>query len=236
VDETEELRALMQADRWIERVSSQRDHLDEMAELAALEVELRSLAKALQAAKDAQTPVRSAYEEAQKQTTRLTTRSAELAKTLAASTANARELAALHTELEHVRQLLASAEDTELELLIEVEPLDDAVATIKAQAQPGLARRGELHTVIGGLQASLDEELVSLRQGRDERAAALSPALLERYEGLKRRVGISGAAQVDEGRCDGCRIALSPLDLSRFKTLPAGEFMTCAECGRLLLP
>jgi len=86
------------------------------------------------------------------------------------------------------------------------------------------------------LQASLDEELVSLRHGRDERAGALSKALLERYEGLKKRVGVSGAAQVDEGRCDGCRIALSPLDLSRFKTQPAGEFMTCAECGRLLVP
>jgi predicted nucleic acid-binding Zn-ribbon protein len=236
VDETEELRALMQADRWIERVASQREHLPEMTELAALEGNLRSLSKALEEAKNALSPVRSSYEAVERETSRLAKRGAELERTLAASTANVRELTVLHAELEHVRELLALAEDRELELLIEVEPLDEQVAAIKGQAQPGLVRRGELQGIIAELQASLDEELVALRRGRDEAAGALSSELAARYEGLKKRVGTSGAAQVDEGRCDGCRIALSPLDLSRYKAQPAGEFMTCAECGRLLVP
>jgi predicted nucleic acid-binding Zn-ribbon protein len=135
-----------------------------------------------------------------------------------------------------VRQLLASAEDQELELLIEAEPLDEAVSLIKAEAQPGLVRRGELQATIGELQASLDEELVSLHRAREERAAALSSELLARYQGLLARVGTSGAAQVEAGRCDGCRIALSPLDVDRWKAQPQGTFMACPECGRLLLP
>jgi hypothetical protein len=77
---------------------------------------------------------------------------------------------------------------------------------------------------------------VALRASRAERAAQLSPALLARYEDLLKRVGTSGAAQVDAGRCDGCRILLSPLDLDRWKALGEDSFMPCPECGRLLLP
>ncbi len=236
MDETAALRALMEADRWIDRVGAQRNHLVETAELDALEVELRAHSRDLNGAKSLQAPVRTRYEEAQRETERLTRRANALERTLAASTANARELAAIHKEVEHVRQLLASGEDRELELLLEVEPLDDAVASIKALAQPGLVRRAELQAIIGELQASLDEELVSLRHSREERSAALSNELRSRYESLLKRVGTSGAAQVGSGRCDGCRILLSPLDVDRWKAQLPGEFMACPECGRLLLP
>ncbi len=124
----------------------------------------------------------------------------------------------------------------ELEYLVAVEPLDEAVATVKAAAQPAVARRSELQGAIAELRASLDDELVALRAQRVERAVALSAELLARYDAAFSRVGTSGAAQVVSGHCDGCRIALSPLDIDRWKAQPEGTFMTCPECGRLLLP
>ena len=69
-----------------------------------------------------------------------------------------------------------------------------------------------------------------------ELANAVSPELLARYDAAFARVGTSGAAQVDAGRCDGCRIALSPLDVDRWKGQAEGSLMNCPECGRLLLP
>ena len=144
MSETEALRALMQADRWIDRVASQRNHLPEKTELATLEAELR--------------------------------------------------------------------------------------------AQPDVARRGELQARIAELEVSLDEELASLREGRRDCASALLPELLARYDAALVRAGTSGAAEVDAGRCDGCRIALSPLDVDRWKAQPSGTFLPCPECGRLLLP
>lgn len=236
MSETEAVRALMEADRWIDRVGSQRNHLPEMAELATLEEELRSLVKALHEAQAAQGPVRTAYEDARSESERLRQRANDLERTLSVSTANARELTAIQHELEHLRELLGRSDDRELDLLLEVEPLDETVAAIKARAQPGVGRRAELLAAIAQLQATLDEELVSLRQARHERAAALSPELLVRYDRALARAGTSGAAQVDTGRCDGCRIALAPLDHDRWKSQAAGTFMTCPECGRLLLP
>jgi predicted nucleic acid-binding Zn-ribbon protein len=236
VSETDDLRALMEADRWIDRVHAQQTHLPETAELAALEVELRAQLKALNDAQAALTPVRTAYEATQHEGERLRTRAEALDKTLSNSTANARELAALQTELQHVRELLERSDDLELEQMMAVEPLDETVNAIKAAAQPAVTRRSALQATIGELQASLDEELVALHEQRRERAAAVGPELLTRYEAAMKRVGTSGAAQVVAGHCDGCRIALSPLDLDRWKAQPEGTFMTCPECGRLLLP
>jgi len=226
----------MEADRWIERVNTQKSHLPEMVELAALEIELRAQLKALNEARAALTPVRSAYDEAQREGERLRARATSLDKTLSASTANARELAALQHELQHVRELLERNDDVELEYLVAVEPLDEAVNSVKAAAQPAVARRSELQSAIAELHASLDDELVALREQRVERASALTPEFLSRYEAAFTRVGTSGAAQVVSGHCDGCRIALSPLDVDRWKAQPEGTFMPCPECGRLLLP
>lgn len=236
MSDTEAIRTLMEADRWIDRVSSQRTHLPELTELTALESELRSLLAELKVAETALVPVKSAYDATASESSRLKRRAADLDATLSVSTANARELTALQVELAHVRGLLADSEDRELELLVELEPLEEHVAAIKRRAQPGVVRRAELRDAITALQASLDEELISLRASRTPLADDLPTVLRTRYENALAQVGTSGAAVVVEGRCDGCRLALSPLDYDRFKAQPPETFMDCPECGRLLLP
>jgi predicted nucleic acid-binding Zn-ribbon protein len=226
----------MEADRWIDRVSTQKTHLPEIAELAALEVELRGLLKDLHAAEARLAPVKSAYDDVSRESKRLKNRANDLDATLASSTANARELTALQKELTHVRDLLSESEDRELELLLELEPREGEVESIKRRAQPGVGRRSELIDVIAKLQSTLDEELVSLRRSREELVGAVAANLLARYDVAMARAGTSGAAQVVEGRCDGCRLALSPLDHDRFKSQALDTFMDCPECGRLLLP
>ena len=236
MSETDDVRALMEADRWIDRVTSQKTHLPELAELTSLEAELRQLLNDLHEAESLVVPVKSEYEGVARESVHLKDRARDLDDRLSSSTANARELTALQGELTHVRGLLAENEDRELELLMQVEPLDERVASIKATAQPGVARRAELVDTIAQLRATLDDELVALRESRTTKAAPLPASLLSRYEAALKRSGTSGAAQVVDGRCDGCRIALSPLDFDGFKSLAPDAFVDCPECGRLLLP
>lgn len=226
----------MEADRWIDRVRAQGTHLPELAALAELEAELRGLLGELRVAESELAPLKNEHEGVAADSERLRKRANDLDSALSSSTANARELSALSTELTHVRELLARSEDRELELLVELEPKEAAVESIKRRAQPGVARRSELQALIKELQASLEEEATSLSATREEIARAVPSDLLARYEAAMARVGGSGAAQVVEGRCDGCRIALAPLDYDRFKSLPEDTFMDCPECGRLLLP
>lgn len=230
------LRALNDADRWIERVSAQREHLPERAELDALEAELRSLLAALQEAQRAGDPVRQAYLGAQESARKLAARAKDIEGALASSTGSARDLGALQHELEQVRERLSAAEDEELDFLLALEPLDETIAAIKAQAQPGVARRAQLQSTLVQLRATLEEEIAALRVSRTALASGLEVLWRQRYDAALSRAGISGAAYVDAGRCDGCRIALSPLDFDRFRHLDAAVIMDCPECGRLLLP
>ncbi len=229
------LRALMEADRWIERVAAQRRHLPEAEELAGVEAELRSLAGALRAAQDSSAPVRERLASTHAESTRLAERATDLERKLANSGVAAPTLAALQHELDHVRELQSSVEDHEIELLLEVEPLDESIRAIRSQASPLASRRSVLQAQVAALGASLDDELASLRAARELRAEAVPDALRARYDAALARAGVSGAAQVVGGRCDGCRLALAPLDLDRVKGLAAGEIGACPECGRLLL-
>ncbi len=136
----------MQADRWIDRVTSQRNHLPEIDELRSVEDELRSLIKAIQEAERELMPVQTAYDDASRESERLRKRESELAKALSSSTAAARDLSAIHGELDHLRELLAANEDRELDFLLAVEPLHDVVTALKARAQPCVERRRSSRT------------------------------------------------------------------------------------------
>jgi predicted nucleic acid-binding Zn-ribbon protein len=236
VSDTETLRALMEADRWIERVRSQRDHLPESVELAELERQLRELLAELKGAEAVLAPLAALSDQTSKESERLRLRARDLDHALGASTASARELTAIQGELTHVRERLSDSEDRELAVLEELEPAQARVEEIKGLAQPGVRRRSELMETIKELRASLEDEVASLTTDRVDRAREVAPALLARYDAALARVGTSGASQVIEGRCDGCRLRLSPLDYDHFKVLAADTFMDCPECGRILLP
>jgi predicted nucleic acid-binding Zn-ribbon protein len=227
---------LMEADRWIDRVRSQKTHLPEISELTALEAELRGLLKDLRDAEAALAPMKTHLDTVSQESQRLRVRAKDLDDALSSSTASARELSAIQGELVHVRTLLAESEDRELDLLMSLEPAEARVDAVKGLAQPGVRRRTVLLETIAQLQSTLDDELVSLQGNRDERAAALSNPLHTRYDAAMVRAGTSGAAQVVEGRCDGCRLALSPLDYDHYRAQPPDTLMDCPECGRLLLP
>ena len=236
VSDLEALRALMEADRWIDRVGAQKSHLPESQDLADVESGLRTLAQQLRASDEALAPVRRASQEAASESERLRSRAQSLRAKLDSSTANARELGALQHELDTVLEHVSGAEDHELDLLEQLEPLEAARAEVTSIAQPLAARREALRSTIQELGVSLDEEIAALRVQRSDLAARVPTPLRERYEAALARAGVSGAAHVIEGRCDGCRLALAPLDFERWRHQSAGLDFECPECGRLLLP
>lgn len=236
MSEADALRELMESDRWIDRVHAQREHLPELGELSELEEQLRTMVRELNELEKQSAPLRASYDEAAASASKLRERARSLQEKLTNATSNARELAALQHEVEQVQEKLSVAEDTEVTLFLELGPLEEAVQALRIDAQPLGQRRSELKSTIDALQASLDEELENLRSQRKERTGALSSSLLQRYETALKRAGVSGAAQIDANRCDGCRIALAPLELDRWRGQALGDFTNCPECGRILLP
>ena len=231
----EALGALLDADRWIERVSFQRNHLAEADELEAVESVLRAEAAALRDAQAAAAPARVAYEEASERADRLQRRRRELETALAVSTASSRDLTAMQHELASVIVQSERDDEVALGMLVEVEERDAAIEALREVARANAARRESLRVTVDELRATLDDEIAVLRATRATHASAVSGPLLDRYERARARAGTSGASRVVEGRCDGCRIALAPLDADRVRALADDEFMECPSCGRLLL-
>jgi predicted nucleic acid-binding Zn-ribbon protein len=232
---TEQLRAVMDADRWVERVRQQDAHLPEREELATVTSAIDVLTQELRAARSTREPLQKNFE------TRTTEVDAARAKIrllqdrLSASTGNAKELSALQHEIAALDETITSGEEGLLGMLEELEGLDEVIQRIAEAAPALLAQRDSLTETIRELSASLAEEVTALQESREQAANLLDGDLRKRYEESKKRVGISGAAQVDENCCDGCRIALSPLDFDRWRQSTATSLFSCPECGRLLL-
>jgi predicted nucleic acid-binding Zn-ribbon protein len=236
VSELETLAELREADRFLDRLKSQRDHLPESADLIEVEGALRVLAQRLAEVEAERRPTRDAFQDAESRAESLHARRREVEERLTASIGPARELAALQTELERLTTALSEAEDQEVALLLELEPLEEVATSIRTEAQPLVERRAALQSAISELQSTLDDELTHRRQARAQTARLLPAALFSRYESAMTRAGVSGASRLDGERCDGCRVTIPPADLARVAALPDGDYFDCPYCGRLLLP
>lgn len=237
MSELEELVALAEADRWIERVKAQKLQLPEITTLNELEREMKELATTLKDLTESLDPLKKELAEVAKVADTMSERRLELGRRLDSPTATPKELVALGAERQHVAEQFQHAEDRELELMERCEPLEKRLAELSELAKAKVARRQELRDSIAGLTATLDEELSALQESRTGLAHRVPALLLDQYERARAHVGGGvGAVAVVNGRCDGCHIALSPLDIDHLKRSNASSLMACPECGRLLLP
>jgi predicted nucleic acid-binding Zn-ribbon protein len=233
VSDAERLEELLEKDRWIDRLRAQREHLAEAEDLATVETELRALAARLAVVDEQRRTARDEFESAEDRATSLRRRRDELAARLD-TPLPARDAAAVQDELAKVTVRLDDAEDVEVGALLALEPLEEETKSIRAEASPLAARRKALQESLVELRANLDDELVHHRQQRVAVREALGEPLGSRYDRALQQAGVSGAARVDQGRCDGCRVGLPPADVDRWRT--GGAIMDCPHCGRLLLP
>jgi predicted nucleic acid-binding Zn-ribbon protein len=226
---------LIDSDRWIDRLTSQRSHLPESAELLTTEDELRRRVGDLKDLESQRANLAEQLANSQALSDPLRTRLRSLEQSAQQATGATRDLVALEREIIHVRGEIDRCDERELELMEELEGPAHAIATLKAATAPLIARRRELLAVIDELQASIDEEIAAKRHERERQAHELPEPWRRAYEDALRRAGVSGGSYIDGQRCDGCRIALSPLDLDRWR-LAGPQLTLCPECGRVLVP
>ncbi len=229
--------ALIEADRWIEQVQSQKSQLPEVSELKELESETKLLATQLSEIGDALLPIKKDLSAVGTSVTTFSEREQELERRLSSPTASPKELVSVQTELEHTKMQLSEAQNREVELFLQAEPLETELEALSERAKEMVAHRQALRESVAELTASLDEEIGALVEGRAPLLHEIPETLRSQYEQARSHVGGGvGAASVVNGRCEGCHISLSPLDIDRLKKSSGLNLMPCPECGRLLLP
>lgn len=235
MSDADHLVTLFEADRWIDKSRAHLGHLVEKEQLAEVEAEIRTLATQLRELDAVRGPARATYSAASEHAETLRQRRRHLDDQLSHATAPARDLAAMQGEFEKVTAALSAAEDDEVGALLTLDPLDDSDREIRTRAEPLVARRNDLQATVAAILATGNEEIDHLVASRAPLLDALTPSLRQRYEAALKHAGVSGAARLVDGRCDGCRVTLSALDISRARALPPDQFADCPHCGRLLV-
>jgi uncharacterized protein len=149
---------------------------------------------------------------------------------------NPRELQDLQEEIDALGRRIVHLEDTELEVMEQVEPLDASLAELAQVAEQGRAALADAEERLVTASAELDGAIAAENDERTAAAAAIEPGLVAHYDQLRSGLGGVGIARLVGSQCGGCHLGLSAMEVARIRKLPPGELVHCEECGRILVP
>lgn len=227
---------LQQLDTAIAQLQYRRSHLPEQERLNDLQRQLSALATAVAPTLKLQTDLDTRQESLEKQIHDIDVKIDSANKQLYGGTVtSSRELQALEADIASLKKHRSELEDVELELLVEREPADAAVAKGNAQRDQLDADGAQCLVAIAEALVSIDREAAESAARRLEVAETISPALLETYERIRKKNNGVGAARLDHGTCMSCRLKLSAVHLDALRKLAEIETAHCDECGVILV-
>lgn len=152
-------------------------------------------------------------------------------KAKAAKAKNAREAEAVDRELEAGRRTVKDRETERDKLTAAIETVQKSLVQHETEflgLKDVLTQKdAEAQTRLAELNVQRDQALT----GRDAIAVLVPKDVLKRYEAFRQRKG-SGVAEVREGICLGCRVAVRPQQAIVIQREEA--FEQCAQCQRYL--
>ena len=232
----EALLALQDLDTHIDQEQHRKAHLPERDELAQLErlIGQKETARSEVAVLDAD--VASRQEAAERELQATEDRVTQVNRRLYGGTVTAsRELQAMAADVESLRKRASELEDRALVLMEEREPFDKELAELDGQLVELEARQREARTSLAEAEAEVDTDISTLAAQRPKAAGTVPEQLLSAYERLRGRLGGVAVARLVGGRCDGCHLTLSAVELDRIRHESDGTLQYCEQCGRIIV-
>lgn len=146
-----------------------------------------------------------------------------------------KELESLQHEVISLERRIAELEDTELEVMEQLETAQARLDELQASVE---STDVGLTTTLAGRDkavAEIDDEATQARAERDLTARDLPAALLAVYDKLRAKLGGVGAAALLQKRCEGCRLEVNAAELAHIVSADPDEVLRCEECGRILV-
>ncbi|MDP8932220.1 MAG: hypothetical protein M3O70_27565, partial [Actinomycetota bacterium] len=217
-EQLEALLALQYAETTIRRLGRRLDELPEQAALSAA----RARGMAVNAERDAvrvemeDIELTSASSKASSPCCKQR-RDTEQARLYSGAVANPRELQALRADVDHVARRIATLEDELLQLMERREQLAETLATLERRGQELASEQERLAVARDEAASEVLAELAETKGLRETQRERLSEQLLVRYETSKQRHGGVGVGALEHGICTGCRMELTPLEVSELR-------------------
>lgn len=143
---------------------------------------------------------------------------------------NPKELVSYEQEAGLLKASLAKKDDVLLDMMEKLESGKVGIKKLKEVYKTALGAWESEKIELKVLVDEVKKELSELEKKRGELLSSIDRDTLAAYEGLKGRKG-QVVVKVEQGRCLGCRVALSVNELQRAR---GNAIVTCGNCGRIL--
>ncbi|RCG30608.1 hypothetical protein DQ384_15055 [Sphaerisporangium album] len=222
-------------DAVLDRLAHRRRTLPELAEIDERSAKLARLATEVIAAETEASDLAREQAKAESDVEAVRVRADRDQKRLdSGQVSSSKDLSNLQSELASLHRRQGDLEDVVLEIMERREAADATVTRLTAE-------RGEISAGLATLEEKRDAALGELDresgEAKGKRGGITSdiPAdLLTLYEKLREQYGV-GAAMLQGGRCQGCKVSLSIADLNRIRAAAKDEVLRCEECRRILV-
>jgi len=145
-----------------------------------------------------------------------------------------KELQALEAEVRMLDRQRQRLDETLLRRMEEMEKARKAIEVAQASVDEAEAA---LKVVRGRYEKAvtrIDQAMAEHAPERARLAKAIDPAVLRRYEDIRRRNHNVAAARVQNGACGGCRMKVGAALLRR--VMAHDNYVYCESCSRFLFP
>src|ERR1700693_1761456 len=234
VDQQRALAEVVEIDAELSRMAHRRAHLPEFQRYDEVQAENRT-------ANDRVAALQLALEDLQAQVTRFESeidavrqREDRDRSLLQSGTPDAKQLSDLQHELGTLQRRQSSLEDSLLEVMEQREEL-------QINQNRELTTIDSLQAELASVQQTRDEALAEIDTASEDRVerrtqlmAGLDSELGELYEPQRSAAGV-GAGLLQGKRCGACRIELDRGELSRISAAAADDVLRCPECRAILL-
>ena len=146
-----------------------------------------------------------------------------------------KELENLQHELGSLARRQGELEDALLEHMESVEEAERRLAGLTGERDTLLPERAAVEARRDAAFAEIDAAASAERAARDALAPTLPEDLVALYEKIRASSGGVGAAALHGGRCEGCHLSFSSVDLARIAKSDPDEVVRCEECRRILV-
>lgn len=152
-------------------------------------------------------------------------------KLYAGSVQNPKDLVNLQQQVAHLNNQVRDEEDKVLEIMDKVETLQKQISAGSDHVEE-LEKQWEVTKKrLMAQQTQLSEDLQCAERSRVDLANSIDPDHLLVYESLRAKKQGQAVAKIEQGRCQGCRIAVPVSELTQARS---GELVRCGSCGRVL--
>lgn len=148
---------------------------------------------------------------------------------------NPKDLARMNDEMASLQRRISTLEDEEIEVMERLEEANAGLERLEQEASATQRRLGDLAEVRDREFGEIDGLLAGVAEQRTGAVDGLPADLLALYDRLRESKGGVGAAALRQRQCGGCRLTLDNAELATIKAAADDQVIRCEECQRILV-